>query len=106
LRQGKLPNLCGFTYGRDANVPTNSENLAGFIGFKSAIAIANAPIAPTQEEVQAGLIYQTMTDPVTGLTLMSKRFGQPQMNRAFWVVEAAWGKAPLETAALQRIATA
>lgn len=106
LRQGKLPNLFGFTYGRDANVPGNSENLAGFIAFKSALALANAPIAPTQEEITAGLIYQTMTDPVTGLTLMSKRFGQPQMNRAFWVVEVAYGRAPLETAALQRIATA
>lgn len=106
LRQGKLPNLFGFTYGRDANVPTNSENLAGFIGFKSAIAIANAPIAPTSEEISAGLIYQTMTDPVTGLTLMSKRFGQPQMNRAFWIAEVAYGKAPLEPAALQRIRTA
>lgn len=103
LRQGKLPNLFGFTYGRDANVPDNSENLAGFIGFKSAIAVANAPIAPTQEEITAGLIYQTMTDAVTGLTLMSKRFGQPQMNRAFWVVEVAYDKAKLETDALQRI---
>lgn len=106
LRTGKLPNLFGFTYGRDANVPTNSENLAGFIGFKSAIAIANAPIAPGEDEIRAGLLYQTMTDPTVGLTLMSKRFGQPQMNRSFWVVEAAWGKAPLESAALQRIVSA
>jgi ATP-dependent Clp protease, protease subunit len=106
LRQGKLPNLFGFTYANNSKVPANAESLAGFIAWKSAILIGSAPIPPTQEEVDAGLRYTVLTDPDTGISMESKRFGQPQMNRAFWTIEQNYGYAKGEGAALQRIATA
>lgn len=103
LRTGKLPNLFGFSYGRNSKIPANGESLAGWIAFKSALLVGIAPIQPTEEEIAAGLKYQVFTDPDTGISMEMKSFGQPQMNRAFHIIECNYGYAKGNASALQRI---
>lgn len=103
VRQGIIPNVYGFDYVQNPNIPTNGQDLAGFIAFKSALLIATAPIAPLEEELRAGLTYQVLTDPDLGISMEVKSFGDPQMNRAFRIIECNYGYGPGEAAALQRI---
>lgn len=90
ITEGNLTRIFGFGYGTNPNWPTNSENLVGCIAQENAVLIGASPIAPTQEELRAGLIYRTVSDPDVGITLEYKDFGQPQMNRAFRIIEANW----------------
>jgi hypothetical protein len=54
IRDGRIPNVFGFNYVTNPNIPANGENLAGFIAFKSALLIATAPIQPAEEVLRDG----------------------------------------------------
>jgi hypothetical protein len=90
VQDGRIVRLLGFDYGVSPNQPTNGEKLVGFIAQEDAILVGASPIAPTEEELLAGLQYQVASDPDLGISLEYKNFGQPQMNRAFRIVEANW----------------
>lgn len=98
--------IYGFNYVMNSNIPTNSENLAGFICHSSALLVATAPIAPNEDLLRAGLNYSVLTDPDLGISMEVRRFGVPQMDRAYHVIECNWGKAAGVETALQRIITA
>jgi hypothetical protein len=90
VQDGTITKLLGFDYGVAVNLPTNSENLVGLIAEENAVLIGSSPIAPTESEMRAGLLYSVVSDPDLGLSLEYKNFGQPQMNREFRVIEANW----------------
>jgi hypothetical protein len=106
IRDGRIPNVFGFNYVTNPNIPANGENLAGFIAFKSALLIATAPIQPAEEVLRDGTQYTVMTDPDLGISLEARSFGSSQMDRAFRVIESNYGYAVGNASALKRIVTA
>lgn len=90
IQDGQLSRIFGFNYGMNPNWPTNSENLVGIIAQENAVLIGASPIAPTEAEMRAGLIYKLVSDPDIPIALEYKDFGQPQMNREFRIIEANW----------------
>ena len=106
LREGRVPNICGFDYYAMPNFPTNSEALGGFIVARDAIFFATAPIAPAPAVRQLLSAYQTIVDEQTGITLTWKEWGDCDRDRSKAVIEIAYGFAVGNPAALKRICTA
>lgn len=99
--------LYGFDYYEAPNLPTNgAENLTGFIAFQSAMLIATAPIAPSEEVIRDGTQYSVMADPNGGPVLEMRKMGDSQKDNAIWVVECNYGYNVGNGAALQRIKSA
>jgi len=103
IREGRIFRLSGFDYMGDARVPSNSENLEGFIAWKSAILVAFAPVDPTPEVRQQLSRYEVITEPTTGATFEYRLWGNPDMDQTREIIEANYGKVAGEAAALKRI---
>lgn len=102
---GRITRVGGFQYFKDARVPTNSQNLQGFINFVSAMLVGFAPINPTVE-VRAQLTrYEVVTDPETNATFEYRLWGDALKDTSYEVIEANYGYVAGEAAALQRITT-
>lgn len=106
IRQGKLPNIYGFNYVDNANLPANGESLIGFIAWKSALLIATSPIPPTEEVVRDGTQYSMAVDPDTGIAMEYRSFGDSQKDKSLKFIECNYGYAGGNASALKRIATA
>jgi len=106
IRQGKMFPVYGFDYNLAQNLPVNSENLTGFIAFKSALLIATAPIQPTDDVIRDGTQYTVASEPNGGPSLEMRKFGDSQKDKAIWVIESNYGFAKGNAAALQRIRSA
>jgi hypothetical protein len=102
-RQGMVPNLAGFDYYTCPNLPTNNEALGGFAVGPGAIAFASAPVAPGAGVRGVLSAYQVVTDPMTGLALTLREWGNPDLDRNYTVIECAYGFAPINANALRRI---
>jgi len=103
VRDGKLPELSGFSFGWMPSFPANGENLIGFAAFSSAILAAFSPVAPAPG-VRANLVaYEVVTDPATGISLNYRHWGSPEADVDREVVEVAYGFLPGEAAALLRL---
>lgn len=106
VRQGQIPNLFGFDYIENPNIPGNSENLVGFISFASAILIATAPVEPAPEVRAVMSAYEVVTDDATGISLEYRRWGSASLDTAYETIEANYGYLTGEAAALKRIVSA
>lgn len=105
IKSGSIPQVSGFSVYGCPNIPTNSEKLAGFAVFPSALLVAFSPIPPTAEVRQYMAAYDQVEDPETGLTLEYRRWGNPDSDDTREVIECNYGKLAGEAAALKRIVT-
>jgi ATP-dependent Clp endopeptidase proteolytic subunit ClpP len=106
IRKGTIPELFGFDYMSNANIPSNSENLNGFTAFKSAALFAQAPIEPTNEVLSQLSQYEVVVDPEVGVSMEYRLWGDPDMDTSKRVIECNYGYAAGEAAALKRFVSA
>jgi ATP-dependent protease ClpP protease subunit len=107
IKEGRLfPRVFGFDYTESPTIPGNSENLVGFAAFKSGILAAFAPIPPTEEVRNAGTSYEVVTDPLTGISLEYRSFGNNVTDSATHIVESNYGFAVGNATAIKRITSA
>jgi hypothetical protein len=104
LRSGTVKPFMGFDGYHDTNmIPANGEYLVGMAVYKSAILAAFSPIEPA-EDVMANMVdYRAVTDPDSGVTLEYRQWGDPNSDTSKRVIEANYGFAKGEAAALKRI---
>ncbi len=106
VRSGRPPEVLDFDYFGGAPVPSNAQNLAGFVTLQSAIMVGIAPIAPTPEVRNQLTSYELMSDEETGITIVYRAWGNPDMDQSRGIIEMTYGYAKGETEALKRIVTA
>ena len=106
LREGRVPNICGFDYFTMPNFPHNNEGLGGFVVARDAIFFATAPIEPAPAVRQLLSAYETVVDEATGIALTWKEWGDCDRDRSKSVIEIAYGFSVGNPAALRRITTA
>jgi hypothetical protein len=103
IQEGRIQRVYGFNYFPDARVPSNSENLEGFIAFPSAMLVAFSPIGPTAEVRQQLTRYEVVVEPSSGAQLEYRAWGDASMDTTYEVIEANYGYLKGEAAALKRI---
>lgn len=103
INTGRLPRVFGFDYATTAAIPSNGENLVGFIAFKSAMLVGFSPIQPQD----GGRIvdYRIVSDP-SGISIEYRKWFDPTADAVKQVIEANYGKAPGEKLALKRMVSA
>lgn len=106
LRGGKVSTLFGFSVIPSPRVPTNAQNLVGFITMPSAIVAATAPIEPSPGVRNLLVSYDLVMDPETGVGFSYRNGGNDTLDRDYHVIEAAYGFIKGEGAALKRITSA
>lgn len=106
IRDGRVPRIFGFDYYENPNIPGNSENLVGFACHQSAILFASAPCPPIEEVRKAGVTYQLVVDPQTGVAFEYRAYGDGQMDTAYQTIECSYGWAKGCGNALKRIRSA
>ncbi len=107
IRDGRLyPNIFGFNYITLPTIPSNSENLVGFVVRPEAILFAMSPIQPSPDVIRSGTHYEMVVDPATGITLEYRRFGNSVLDNSQSYVECNYGRAKGLGAALKRIVAA
>jgi hypothetical protein len=105
IQEGQLVRVSGFDYVSNPNIPSNSENLIGFLAHKAAIAVGFSPIKPTLEVARLAS-YELITDEETGLTLEYRRWGSADFDSTREVIECNYGYQIANTAALKRLTSA
>ena len=104
LRSGTLPSLSGFTVIKAPTLPTNSENLAGFICMPDAAAIAMRGVdTQARDKFES---YQILQDDTTGAVLTYSALWTQTYRRVEHVFEALYGVKKAQAASLKRITTA
>lgn len=91
--EGRVPDLFGFKYVSNVNLPANSASLAAIIAWKTAVLIATAPIPPTQEVIRAGTNYSLAVDPDLGIALEMRSFGDNTLDTSKLFIEGNYGYA-------------
>jgi hypothetical protein len=104
LVSGQLPRLSGFQVIEAPTLPSNSENLVGYIASPQAMAIAMRGV-DTQDRSQF-LSYQIAQDDVVGATLTYSAIWTPTYRRVEHVFEALYGVSKADGNALKRIVSA
>ena len=105
IRDGRIPSLFGIGYiFETGSIPTNSENLIGFIAHPSAMAVAMRYLEPTntQEYIAANRLY----DERSGMVLGYREFYEPSTGTQTAVLEAVFGKKVGISANLRRMISA
>ena len=107
VKEGRLyPRVFGFDYVENPNIPSNSENLIGFAAFQNAILFASSPIAPSDDVIRAGTMYELAIDPMTGVALEYRAFGSNVLDRSERYIEVNYGYDKGLGTALKRLVTA
>jgi len=101
---GILGKLLGFDYyGGNNYIPDNSENLSGFIAWRSALLFATAPIMPAPAVMADLASYDVVVDEQSGVAFEYRSFGDAQLDVESHFVECNYGAVAGEAAALKRI---
>lgn len=100
--EARVNRIAGFNVHETDCVPSNSENLAGFVAHPSAVAVAMRYLQPIANYDEAGAV----TDPVTGLTFGYLRYTDTTSNKVYITLEALYGYKVVRAEALKRITTA
>lgn len=100
--EARVNRIAGFNVHETDCVPSNSENLAGFVAHPSAVAVAMRYLQPIANYDEAGAV----TDPVTGLTFGYLRYTDTTSNKVYITLEALYGYKVIRAEALKRITTA
>jgi hypothetical protein len=106
IRTGTVPDLLGFRYYGGAKVPTNAQNLVGFITVPSAIGIAMAPVAPAPGVRDQLLAYEQYMDEDQSFILTYREWGNPALDTVQSIIECAYGFGVIESNGLKRIVSA
>lgn len=106
VREGRVGRVLGFDYYGGKYVPTNGENLGGFICLPSALLIGCAPIAPSPAVRTQLNAYEQFTIPDLDIVLSYREFADAQKDSDQSIIECSYGYAVGEQAALKRIVTA
>lgn len=97
----------GFRIHEFASVPDNSENMAGFVCHRSALAFAARSVAdPTQIMGNAPLGVENRVDPVTGIPLQFRAWYEPKDGQYYFSMGTLYGASVGQANALERITTA
>jgi ATP-dependent protease ClpP protease subunit len=101
--EGIIRRLAGFDIYESTRVPSNSEQLSGLVCFPSAVLVATAPILPAPGVRNQLVAFEMISDPDTGIGFTYRHGGDQTTDRDQEIIEASYGYAKGEAAALQRI---
>lgn len=102
---GRLPQIHGFDVSEFVDLPGNSENLVGFAGARTALAIATRiPDDPGQGESNCRI--SVVSDAQTGLSLQVREWYNPDLAQFRRSYTLMYGVAVGQDDALQRIVSA
>lgn len=102
-QNGDIKRILGFDLTVEPNLPTNDQFLSGFICWPSSVVVAFSPITPSDSVRDRLARYEQVVDPITGATFEYRAWGDPDMDQSRQIVEANYGFAVGEAAALKRI---
>jgi hypothetical protein len=93
--QGKLmPEMYGFDYMENPNIPQNGIKLFGLAFWKYAILVAFAPVPPVEEVRRAGTNWELYTDADSEVSLEYRTYGSNSADTATHIIESNYGFAP------------
>lgn len=104
IRRGVIPDFLGFDWYKSNLIPSNSENLVGFVCVPDGIAVAMRYLMPSANHKYSDA--RPMTDPGTGLTLGVRTWYDEDSGVEKRVVECVYGYALGIAAGLKRITSA
>lgn len=99
---GLLPKLSGFNIYSSDSIPTNGERLVGWACLKNAVGVVGAPVQ-LDSALSKVAEYETITDPVSGLTIGRQTWADPVMRNVNVVYEILYGYGVLNSASLIRL---
>lgn len=103
LRDGATGRLLGFESFYSPRIPTNGEDLGGFICMPQAMLVATSPVAPAPGVRNQLLSYDLVVDPDTGIAFEYRYWGEAQADKDREVVECNYGYRSGNASALKRI---
>lgn len=103
LREGSTGRLFGFDMQFSPRIPTNSEDLSGFICLPQAVLVATAPIMPAPGVRRNLLAYEVVVDPDTGIAFEYRYGASEWEDKDREVIECNFGFAKGNESALKRI---
>ena len=93
--QGKLmPEMYGFDYMENPNIPQNGIKLFGLAFWKFAILVAFAPVPPVEEVRRAGTNWELYTAADSEVSLEYRTYGSNSADTATHIIESNYGFAP------------
>ncbi|NCC61391.1 MAG: Clp protease ClpP [Verrucomicrobiae bacterium] len=107
IRRNNVGGSYGFGYYEtNPNIPHNDENLYGFccLDGGDAILMPSAPIAPPAEAMKT-IDFNIAASPDGGMPLAFRSWFDPKTDSIIYIVEARYGLAKGNTAALLRLVT-
>jgi len=108
IRQENIVNSYGFGYYEyNEEIPDNDENLYGFCCLEGgdSILMPSTPITPPTDA--AGRVnWRVAPSPDGGIPVVFRNWFEPKVDQSVYVIEANYGLAPGNTAALMRLVTA
>ena len=92
--QGKLmPEMYGFEYLENPNIPDNGIKLRGLAFWKYCVLVAFAPVPPVEEVRRAGTNWELYTDADSEASLEYRTYGSNSGDAATHVIESNYGYA-------------
>lgn len=105
IREGRVPSLFGVgSLYETTAIPTNGENLVGFIAHPSAMAVAMRYLQPNNSKEY--ITAKRLTDPATGIVLGYREFYTPSTGTQTAVLECVFGKEVALSDSLRRMISA
>lgn len=105
VQSGRLPNIHGFDVSEFVDLPANDENMVGFAGTRTALALATR-IPDDPGEGESNVRLSVVTDENTGMSVQVREWYEAtlaQFRRSYTLM---YGVAKGQTGALQRIVSA
>lgn len=109
IREDNIVNSYGFGYYEyNEEIPDNDENLYGFccLSGGDAILMPSTPITPPADAAGQVNWYVGPTPDDGGTPVVFRNWFEPKVDRSVYIIEANYGLAPGNTAALMRLVTA